>query len=137
MTSPLTFSFPLMKSFCALALPATRSAKVASVRLRVTAREEEMLVRCVRFFILHCAQGASALVYPRLTTSLLALGSSALAESTGLLKVDVPGLLLAGRVLEVEGEDGTTLLDGVLAVSLALESGRNGVEGSGGGECVY
>jgi hypothetical protein len=73
----------------------------------------------------------------RLTTSLLALRGSALAEGTGLLEVDVPGLLLASGVLEVEGEDGTTLLDGVLAVSVALESVRNGVEGSGGRECVF
>jgi hypothetical protein len=49
MTSPLTFSFPLMKSFCALALPATRSEKVASVRLRVTrrgGRRHVLVFRC-------------------------------------------------------------------------------------------
>ena len=35
-TSPLTFNFPLMNSFCAFALPATSCAKSFSLRLSVT-----------------------------------------------------------------------------------------------------
>ena len=39
-TSPLTFSFPPMNSFCAFACPATIFPKSASERERVTMREE-------------------------------------------------------------------------------------------------
>lgn len=51
-----------------------------------------------------------------LTIGLLA---QALRDDTLLLQVDVPALGLAGGVLEREGEDGTSALDGVLAVRLA------------------
>ena len=37
-TSPLTFSFPLMNSFCAFALPEMSFANSTSLRMSVTAR---------------------------------------------------------------------------------------------------
>lgn len=68
-----------------------------------------------------------------LTSRLL---SESLANGALVLEVDVPALNLAGGVLEVEGEDGVALLDGVLLVGLAGESGGDGVKRRGGGELV-
>ena len=64
----------------------------------------------------------------RLTTGLLALRGSTLANGTGLLQVDVPALLLAGLVLQGESEDGTTLLDGGLLVGIAGDGRGDGIE---------
>lgn len=44
--------------------------------------------------------------------------------------------LLAGLVLEVEGEDGAAGFDGVFARGLGGEGGGDVVEGDGGGEGV-
>lgn len=66
------------------------------------------------------------------------LVASALADDTLVLEVNVPALLLAGLVLEGEGEDGVGLLDGALALGLvALEDGVDGVERRRGGELVW
>lgn len=49
----------------------------------------------------------------------------------------MPCLLLAVLVLEVEGDDGLGLFDGVLALGgVGLEGGVDHVEGGGGGESV-
>lgn len=49
----------------------------------------------------------------------------------------MPCFLLAVLVLEVEGDDGLSLFDGVLALGgVGLESGVDHVEGGGGGESV-
>lgn len=57
----------------------------------------------------------------RLTVRLLASGGKTTADGTLVLEVNEPGLLLAGTVLEGEGEDGSTLLDGVLLVSRVVD----------------
>jgi hypothetical protein len=54
-----------------------------------------------------------------------------------VLEVNVPALDLAGGVLNVEGEDGVALLDGVLLVGGIGEGGLDGVEGGRGGELVW
>lgn len=66
--------------------------------------------------------------------SLLALGRDAAAHSATFLEVDVPGLFLAG-VLQCEGEDAVSGLDGGFAVGGGGgEGGFDCVEGGGGGE---
>jgi hypothetical protein len=71
-----------------------------------------------------------------LTISLSTGRSGTAADLALVLEIDVPALLLALGVLEVERENGTTLLDGVFAPGLVgLERLVNGVESSGGGEC--
>lgn len=69
-----------------------------------------------------------------LTSGLLA---ETAADLAGLLEVDVPARGLAGLVLECEGEDGTALFDGVLALAVARVQGCvDDVEGLGGRELV-
>jgi hypothetical protein len=64
------------------------------------------------------------------------LVSQTLGDGTLLPEVDVPALGLAGLVLQGEGEDGITLLDGVLALGIVRsETALDNVEGLGGGEC--
>lgn len=73
----------------------------------------------------------------RLTISLAASRGSALAHLTLVLQVEVPALLLALGVLQVEGDDGLGRVDGVLALALVgLEGLVDGVERGGGGEGV-
>ena len=56
----------------------------------------------------------------------------------GLLEVDMPAGLIAARVLESKGVDAVTLLDSVLAISVAGVDGcLDGVEGGRGRELVY
>lgn len=73
-----------------------------------------------------------------LTSSLLAAGSSALANGAGLLQVHVPAVLLALCVLDGEAEDGAALLDGVLALGIVLEGVGDQVESGrrGNGFCL-
>ena len=72
-----------------------------------------------------------------LTISLSTSRSSALSDNTLVLEVEVPCFLLAVLVLEVEGDDGLGLFDGVLALGgVGLEGGVDHVEGGGGGESV-
>ena len=60
-----------------------------------------------------------------------------LTDLTGLLQVNVPALGLASLVLQGESEDGTALLDGILAIGLRrVESLVDGVEGRGGREAI-
>ncbi len=68
-----------------------------------------------------------------LTGGLLA---EALADLALILEVNVPALGLASGVLEVEGEDGVALLDGVLLVCGVAEGVVDGVKGGRGGELV-
>lgn len=60
-----------------------------------------------------------------------------LADLASVLEVDVPALLLAGRVLQRKGEDGVALLDGVFAVGIIGKSLADGIEGLRGRELVY
>lgn len=60
---------------------------------------------------------------------------STLANGSGLLQVDVPAVLGAGA-LDVEGEDGTALLDGILALGLVNESRGDEVESGRGRDGV-
>jgi hypothetical protein len=46
----------------------------------------------------------------------------------------VPGFLIAGRVLQGEGEDRAAFFDGVLAVGVGGEGTGDFVEGGAGGE---
>lgn len=55
-----------------------------------------------------------------------------------VLKIEVPGSLLATGVLQVEGEDGLGLAEGILAVGfVGLERLVDDVEGSGRGVGIY
>lgn len=72
-----------------------------------------------------------------LTISLFTILRSTLAYLTLLLEVQVPALFLALVVLQGESDDGLGLVDSVFALSsIALESGVDRVESSGGGESV-
>lgn len=69
--------------------------------------------------------------------SLLALGRRTLANSAGLLQVNIPRFLVTSFVLECEGEDGFGIFDGVVAVGVGSGKGaRDLVEGGRGGEVV-
>lgn len=70
------------------------------------------------------------------TISLAAGGSSALANDTVLLEVEVPGLSLALVVCDGESENGLGLLDSVLAQVLVLQALSDEVESSGGSDGV-
>lgn len=74
---------------------------------------------------------------PLLTIGFLALRRWALADLAALLQVNVPCLLLRLCVLQVESEDGATLLDGIFALGIGREGGGDGVESSGRGESVW
>jgi hypothetical protein len=64
------------------------------------------------------------------------LVTQTLGDNSLVLEVDVPALGLAGLVLQGEGEDGASLLDGVLALSIVTGEGVvDGLEGLGGREC--
>jgi hypothetical protein len=70
-----------------------------------------------------------------LTGRLLA---EALANRPLVLEIDVPALGLAGSVLQCEGKDGVSLLDGVLAVGLAAGQGVvDGIKSGRRGELVW
>lgn len=114
-----------MNNRWALALPATREPKSASERERVT----NIGTACQQMSVCSIRRG-----FPRLLTSRLV--SESLANSALVLEVDVPAFGLASAVLEVEGEDGVALLDGVLLVGVAGESNGNSVKGCGGRELV-
>lgn len=74
---------------------------------------------------------------PKLTISLSTLGSRTLANRAVVLEVEVPALLLATGVLEVEGNNHLGLADGVLALSLVgLERVADHVERSRGREFI-
>ena len=65
------------------------------------------------------------------------LVSKSLADLALVLEVDVPAVGLAGLVLEVEGEDGLSLLDGIRPVGIAGVQGLvDEIEGSRGRESV-
>ena len=65
------------------------------------------------------------------------LGSNTLADLARVLEVDVPAVGLASLVLEGEGEDGLSLLDGIRPVSVAGVQGLvDEIEGSRGRESV-
>lgn len=68
---------------------------------------------------------------------LLALGRDALANCTGFLQVDVPGVGCAGGVFKSEGEDRAAFFDRVLFVGGGGEGARYFVEGGGGGKGVW
>lgn len=73
----------------------------------------------------------------QLTISLATGGSGTLADLALVLQVEVPALLLALRVLQVESDDGLGLVDGILAVGVVrLESLVDHVEGGGGREGI-
>lgn len=74
----------------------------------------------------------------KLTISLAALRGGALANLALLLQIEVPALLLALAVLQVEGDDGLGLLDGILALGgIGLERLVDRVKGGGGGEGIW
>ena len=109
----------------ALALPATREAKSASERERVTT--------LISFFFFFFPFNS----YDRHTISLLASRGSTLANLADLLQVEVPALLLAAGVLDVEADDGLGLLDGILALGgIGLEGSVDRVERGGRGESI-
>lgn len=73
----------------------------------------------------------------KLTIRLSTLRSRALADLAVVLEVEVPALLLATGVLEVESNNSLGLADGVLTLSLVgLESRVDHVERGGGRELV-
>lgn len=70
----------------------------------------------------------------QLTVSLAALRSEPVSNLALVLQVEVPGLFFAVGILDVEGDDGLGLFEGVLAVSLVgLERLVDDVEGGGRG----
>jgi hypothetical protein len=70
--------------------------------------------------------------YFQLTISLAALGGESLANLALLLQVEVPSLFFTLGVLNVEGDDGLGLVEGILAVSVVgLERLVDDVEGGG------
>ena len=85
-----------------------------------------------------CRQIAEKMEGEKLTISLSTGWRGSLANFTLVLQVEVPAVGLALVVCEVEGEDSTAILDGVLALSVVgLEDGVDLVEGDGGGKRVY
>lgn len=73
----------------------------------------------------------------KLTISLAPGRRSTLAHLTLVLQVEVPALLLALGVLQVEGDNGLGRVDGILTLGLVgLEGLVDGVERGGGGEGV-
>lgn len=122
-----------MNSRCAFALPLTREAKSASERERVTIHSSHMVsLKPVQPTpLIFESEG-----YKR-TISLSTGGGGTLADDALVLEIEVPALLLAGGVLEVERDDGLGVLDGVFALGfVGLEGGVDHVEGGGGGEGV-
>ena len=82
----------------------------------------------------HSSHRCDAL-WSKLTIGLAASWGSSLANLALVLQVEVPGLLFTTLVLQVEGEDGLGLVDGILAIGItALEGLLDGVESGGGGE---
>lgn len=74
----------------------------------------------------------------RLTISLAASRGSTLSNLALVLEVEVPSSLLTTGVLQVEGEDGLSLGEGILAVGfVGLERLVDDVEGSGRGVGIY
>jgi hypothetical protein len=71
------------------------------------------------------------------TIGVLPFRRPAMSNRTRLLQINVPCLLLSLRVLQVEGEDGAGLFDRVLLLGRVGEGGCDGIEGLGGGECVW
>lgn len=68
----------------------------------------------------------------KLTVSLGALGGKPLANLALVLEVKVPGGFFAARVLQVKGDDGLGLVEGIFAVGLvSLERLVDDVEGCG------
>ena len=68
-----------------------------------------------------------------LTISLATSGGGTLADLALVLQVEVPAGLLALLVLQIEGNDGLGLVDGVLALGgIGLERLVDRVEGGGG-----
>jgi hypothetical protein len=134
MTSPLTFSLPLINIFCAFASPLTSFAKSASLSDRVTIRPCQYFdfISCPRWFVY-----IYIYIYI-LTIRLFAIGSSALAGLARLLQINVPALLCAAAVLDCKGKDGATLFDGILSFGVAGKSRVDGVKSDRGGEvcCV-
>jgi len=65
----------------------------------------------------------------------ISLSTRSLRDLPLLLEVQVPGLCLAFGVAELEGVNGTTLLDGILALGVARgEDLVHDIESRGGGE---
>jgi len=68
----------------------------------------------------------------KLTVSLAAFGGKTLADLALVLEVEVPGCFFAASVLQVEGDDGLGLVEGILAIGLVgLERLVDDVEGGG------
>jgi hypothetical protein len=73
----------------------------------------------------------------KLTISLLSRRRLSLPDLPALFEINVPGFFFTGVVLQLECEDGFTLVDGVFAFSfVGRESPGNGIEGLGGWEGV-
>jgi hypothetical protein len=65
------------------------------------------------------------------------LSTGSLRDLPLLLEVQVPGLCLAVGIAELEGVNGTTLLDGILALGVARgENLVHDIESRGGGERI-
>jgi len=72
-----------------------------------------------------------------LTISLATGGCGTLADLTLVLQVEVPALLLTLGVLQIESNNGLSLVDGILAIGLVgLESLVDHVERGGGREGI-
>jgi hypothetical protein len=68
----------------------------------------------------------------KLTFRLGSLGGKSVADLSLVLEIEVPGGFFAARVLQVEGDDGVGLLEGIFAVGfVGLERLVDDVEGGG------
>lgn len=115
----------------ALALPATRAAKSESESWRVTLHQSPHI--SIEILIL-------SFLYTRRehTISLTTLRSSALADFTLVLQIQIPALLLAIVVLNSKGNNSLSLLNSILTLSsVSLEDAVDDVESGGGGESVW
>lgn len=101
-----------MNNFCAFASPLTNLPKSASLSDSVT-----VVLYQRRCLLLHPAAAGGVCVLS-LTGRLLSIRGGALAGLACVFQIDVPALLCAVAVLEGEGEDGTTFLDGVFALGV-------------------
>jgi hypothetical protein len=73
-----------------------------------------------------------------LTVSLGTSGGGTLANLAFVLQVEVPAGLLTLLILQVEGDDGLSLVDGVLALGgIGLQRLVDRVEGDGCGEGIF
>lgn len=137
-TSPLIFSFPDMNSFCAFALPEISLAKSTSESMSVTIhRALSAFRKCLGLYSIISCIRPFVDVWCTHTSWLLPLRRRPLAYLAALFEIDVPVARLALVVLQRECEDGTALLDRVLALGFVGEGVGDEIEGCGRGPGVW